>query len=396
MSKTFLIVFVLTMVFDLSETAIADHGQVPIWEHCHAKPDKASCYENELDAVLRVQGPSEALQALDDLALHDSNVMRDAHPYAHRLGRQIFAYYTNFPKAFSQCEPRYASGCYHGVLEEFLNSKKNGIREEDIADLCKSLPESQRQRFLQFQCLHGLGHGLTMYFNHDIFSALPFCEALGPQLDRESCYGGVFMENIIHYQHRAQHAEGHEHPSQDSTSLQATMLNPRDPHYPCNALIRRYQKACYFLQSSAFLTLNGWKIVDAFKECDKAPEDLIPLCYQSMGRDISGASLTVTEKTIEGCMQGTLRYRTYCFKGAVNDFIITHANPERGVNFCQELTDDYKTACYESVGQFLIYLYPDQSTRDKVCEKIEERYVAFCKLASIPSVDLHQAVINGR
>jgi len=54
--------------------------------------------------------------------------MRDAHPYAHRLGRQIYAYYTNFPKAFSQCEPRYASGCYHGVLEGFLNSKKNGIR----------------------------------------------------------------------------------------------------------------------------------------------------------------------------------------------------------------------------------------------------------------------------
>jgi len=112
----------------VSETAVADHGQVPIWERCHAKPDKTSCYQSELDAVLRVQGPSEALLALDDLALYDSDVMRDAHPYAHRLGRQIYAYYTNFPKAFSQCEPRYASGCYHGVLEGFLNSKKNGIR----------------------------------------------------------------------------------------------------------------------------------------------------------------------------------------------------------------------------------------------------------------------------
>jgi hypothetical protein len=379
MLSVFLIVFGFMTLFHLSETAAADADHAAIMERCQAKPDKAACYQEELGAVLRSKGPSEALEALDYLAVHDSDVTREAHPYAHHLGRQIYAQSQNFAKAFPYCEPRYASGCYHGVLEEFLNSQENGIREKDIADLCKSLPESQRQRFLKFQCLHGLGHGLTMYFNHDVFIALPFCDALGQQWDRDSCYGGVFMENIIHYQHLA---HGHGHPSQNSRSPQPTLLDPQDPHYPCNILVRKYQGACYFLQSSAILTLNGWNIGSAFKECDKAPEDLIPLCYQSMGRDISGANLAMTEKTIDGCMQGILQYRTHCFKGAVNNFILTYANHEPGVNFCQKLADDYKTGCYESVGRFLIDLYPDQSTRDKVCNGIEERYITSCKLTS--------------
>jgi len=41
---------------------------------------------------------------------------------------------------------------------------------------------------------------LTINFQHDVLKSLAFCDALPTDWDRESCYGGVFMEMIVGFQ----------------------------------------------------------------------------------------------------------------------------------------------------------------------------------------------------
>src|SRR6185369_728631 len=140
-----------------------------------------------------------------------------------------FAHYKNFPLSFSHCREAYASGCYHGVLEGYLSSRAS-VTAEDVGALCGSLGESGKTDWLKFQCVHGLGHGLTMYYDHDILKALLLCDALKSSRERDSCYGGVFMENIVAYQQRTFRSEagrGHQHHAQ---TTQRILLNPKDPH----------------------------------------------------------------------------------------------------------------------------------------------------------------------
>jgi hypothetical protein len=198
-----------------------------MWEECKEKTsqDKGLCYEKRLEDILKTRGTERALTALEKLAEQDPDVLRDAHPYVHHLGRISFSHYKDASMAFSHCRDTFWSGCYHGVLEGYLSSLPQ-VEPQDIATLCSSSIDAQQSLFLKYQCVHGLGHGLTMYFQHNVPQALSFCDALPTDWDRESCYGGVFMENIVAFQnsHHGHHAE------------HKSFLNPQDPLYPCNAV----------------------------------------------------------------------------------------------------------------------------------------------------------------
>lgn len=336
--------------------------------------EKMSCYQQQQEAMLKTHGTEQALTALEQLATRDPDVLRDAHVYAHYLGRISFSHYKDAPTAFSHCRDIFWSGCYHGVLEGYLSSIPQ-VEPKDIATLCDKAIDTTQSLFLKYQCVHGLGHGLTMYFQHNIFTALSFCDALPTDWDRESCYGGVFMENIVafqnpHHQHHAHHA-GHQ-----------ILLKPQDPLYPCNAVAKQYQRACYLMQTSAILTFAKQDFAQAFRECDKAPTEFIPTCYQSLGRDISGSTLRDAKKTRGLCQKGSPEHLRYCLVGAVKDFILTYADPQRGFAFCRTVDTAYKQDCYAAVGEILISLYPDREARGQACTQAEEAYTAACKASA--------------
>lgn len=341
-----------------------------MWEECREKTsrDKTFCYQTRLEAILKTRGTEQALTAIEELAKKDPDVLRDAHPYVHHLGRISFSHYKDAPTAFSHCKDTFWSGCYHGVLEGYLSSLSQ-VKPQHITTLCSDNIDAGQSLVLKYQCVHGLGHGLTMHFQHEVPKALSFCDALPTDWDRESCYGGVFMENIVAFQNpHHRHHTGHQ-----------SFLNPQDPLYPCNVVEKKYQLACYLMQTSAILTFNGYNFAQAFRECDKAPPEFIPICYQSLGRDISGFTLRDGERTLGLCQLGGPEYRHHCFVGAVKDFILTHADPERGLAFCRQLEAAYKKDCYAAVGEILVSLYPDQERRDKACAGAEKEYTAVCK-----------------
>lgn len=355
----------------------ADNQAATMVEDCKGKrpAERASCYQQGLERVLTERGTEQALTALEQLAQQDAEVLRDGHVYAHHLGRASFSHYGEAATAFSHCRDTFWSGCYHGVLEGYLSSRTQ-VAAQDIATLCRDSIDASQSTFIKYQCVHGLGHGLTMYFDHDIFKALSFCDALPTDWDRESCYGGVFMENIIAFQNPSQHG----HHGQQGTHK--NFLNPQDPFYPCNAVEGKYQRACYMMQTSAILTFFDQNFDKAFQVCDKAPTAFIPTCYQSLGRDISGATLRDGEHTMRLCRLGAPQYRQYCVVGAVKDFILTSADPQRGFAFCRALDAAYKHDCYAAVGEILISLYPDHAVRGQACTNAEEEYQAVCNASA--------------
>lgn len=337
---------------------------------------KISCYEKQLEDLLIREGTEAALAALEAYAKDDSVALHEAHPLVHHIGRRSFAHYKDARVAMSHCRDTFWSGCYHGVLEGYLGSLPK-VEPQHIVPLCEEDAGSKNRLFEnlfeKYNCVHGLGHGLTINFQHDVLKSLAFCDALPTDWDRESCYGGVFMENIVNFQNagRIRHSHGHH--------TNRSFLNPQDPLYPCSALAQRYLRACYLMQSSAILTVTGYDFAKAFGECDKAATELVPVCYQSMGRDISGYTLRHVEKTVKLCQLGREERWQDCFTGAVKDFILTHADPDRGLAVCRAIDGGYKEGCYGVVGEMLVSLYPDLGPRQAACGRAESAFVETCK-----------------
>lgn len=99
-------------------------------------------------------------------------------------------------------------------------------------------------------------------------------------------------------------------------------------------------------------------------------------------REASGGSLQDGAQTIKLCTLGVPQQRRHCFVGAVKDFILTHADPQRDFSFCRTLDTAYKQSCYAAVGEVLFSLYPDTAVRSQACASAEEEYRAVCKAAA--------------
>ena len=156
---------------------------------------KQDCYERLLLDELGRGGVDAALTMLAALGAADLDVERDGHVYTHAIG--IEAYSPDLPMAdvFVQCTTLYQSGCYHGVIQAHFIAE--GMADAGtVRELCDPYDAVLADRWTLFQCLHGLGHGLTMFYGHDLQRALQDCDFLTSSWNRESCYGGAFMENV--------------------------------------------------------------------------------------------------------------------------------------------------------------------------------------------------------
>ncbi len=348
-------------------------------EECRAKSyqEKIPCYKQMFERLIQTEGTERALDTLQQLSATDPDVRHYSHPYTHHIGKFSFAHYKDAATAFLHCKDTFWSGCYHGVLEGYV-SQFPDLQPKDIASVCGGVQDPHRPVFMKFQCVHGLGHGLTMHFQHDLFKSLTYCDALPTMWDRESCYGGAFMENVIWFQtqpHAGQ--DGHaEHAGHDG---RAKLRDPHDLHYPCDAVDTRYRRSCYMMQTSAMLTFNGYDFSQTFKECEKSPADLIETCVRSLGRDVSGYTLTNAERVRTLCLLGPPHLIGQCFRGAVKDFGFTHASPQRSIALCRVVDGPYKADCYAAVQEFLVDFHANQAKRDLECKTADEAYQSICR-----------------
>lgn len=406
--------------------ANASREAVAALDACRGKGGdaKQECYEDRLLARLDGAGVRPALDMLSQVAAGDEDVERDAHVYTHAIGIESYHPAQPVGEQFAECTELFQSGCYHGVIQAYFMSK-GSVDRETVRELCESFKQPGADRFLLFQCLHGMGHGLDMIYDHHLPRALQDCDLLDSSWDRESCYGGAFMENVVaatnphHAATRLAAEHGHagaasagaegpheaaamaagagdEHAGADERADEQTggehaagrarqrvmtfavddlepfePLRSDDPQYPCSILDARYLTACYMMQTSVMLWFNGNDVGEAAASCAGAPENWRKTCFQSLGRDVSSRTLQDPDKSLHECGKAPEAYREWCYVGLVKNFVDLTATFDDGFAFCRRLEEPYKPRCYEAMGEEIGILRATEDEKRKECSVSE-------------------------
>jgi hypothetical protein len=385
------------LLSSLDSAAVPGGGRIPadsalaaraFLEQCGnlISQEKTDCYQAALTGRLGEAGVRPTMHTVEYLVLLDSDVARDAHVFAHHVGIEAYRMSQSVAEVFSGCTESFSSGCYHGVIQAYFQAQA-AVDSASIGALCEPYKSGEQSQWILFQCVHGMGHGLTMHYDHHLPKALEGCDLLADNWDRQSCYGGAFMENVVaattpHHPATVlasgEGAEAHGGPSGDGGSAWKP-LDPTDPLYPCSVLASRYRYQCYLMQTSVMLYLNGNDVPAASRSCDLAPPRMRPTCHQSLGRDITARTRDPKEAESQ-CRAGSEPHRGHCYIGVVKAFVDWTANAESGLDFCRVIDDPgHKAMCYRALGQEIAVLVADAETRASLCAEAEEEYVNICR-----------------
>ena len=360
---------------------VADCGNLGVQQ-------KTDCYRAQLSRRLAEAGVRPAMSTLDYLVLLDKDVSRDAHTYAHHIGIEAYRLWPDVSGTFVMCTESFSSGCYHGVIQAYFQDR--GTPDQEIVDaLCEPYKSGDQSRWILFQCVHGMGHGLTMYYGHHLPMALEACDLLQDNWDRQSCYGGAFMENIMaatspHHPasllHDSVMSRGAAPGSRGAaTASEWKALDPTDPLYPCSVMEQRYLVQCYLMQTSAMLYLSGGDLADASYWCDRAPEAFRRTCHQSLGRSVT-ARTRDPKRAERLCRSGSERYRGWCYVGVVKAFVDWTSSADSGLEFCRVVEDvGHKSMCYKALGEEIATLVADAETQASLCARAEEEHIGDCR-----------------
>jgi hypothetical protein len=288
------------------------------------------------------------------------------------------------------------------IQSYFLDVQRSGagITARTVNALCGDYRGGSGNPWLLMHCAHGMGHGLTMLHRHHLPRALEGCDLLTSAFEREACYGGAFMENVVnatmpHHPAAAAQAGGHGahghgghghaghgvgHGAAADSAAPFRALDPKDLLYPCSAMQERYLPACYAMQTSAILLQNGWDVAGAARECERAPGPHRRTCFISLGRDLSGAAMQDAAESIRRCGRLDPSVQPWCHNGAVSTTVQVTARAEDGFAYCRMVRGaDGKRECYDALGKQVLILEPEPARREAACAGAEEGYVEACR-----------------
>lgn len=295
------------------------------------------------------------------------------HRQAHHLGMFLYTYNGNLTQSLLHADQKCGGAVYHGLMiNYFLTQKDNSAnpRTINITEIC---PKNSNNPYSleRWQCLHGLGHGLTASYDYDVLEAVKRCEEFQIRWEQLSCSKGVFMENVDQYYESGTGA-----------------FNEDNLFFPCNAVAAKYAPACYHYHASYLLAQTG-SLIGTFEECDKIiPEEFVKYCYYGVGRQESISIFDEMERSLTVCQTGQPFYQTYCFSGMVMT-LVNNRGTDQGFEFCKLLPHQFKAECYDGLGKWTLMLYNNIEGRTKECSKAESQdYFEVCMKASLEDLAL--------
>jgi hypothetical protein len=313
---------------------------------------------DRLYSYVKKFGTARAMQHLHGLSAR----LGSCHDAAHRVGR--YAYEISGNEAFQTCSAECHSGCYHGATELFFKVNGTAQLNENLPTICSFSTND----FYSHQCVHGIGHGLMAWTNYELPEALAHCDVLESPIGRESCYTGVFMENVVGT--LGEGAEGHF----------TNYLND-DPHYPCSLVDEKYKGACYFFQTSRMMTLLAGDFTKIAATCLTAPEQFRGHCFGSMGRDVGGTHRGDPAGSIAACQSAPAgTYRNDCLSGAVQDTFWDPAGQGVALSFCALLHEaDEKDRCYNTIFERAPQVLTSAAELTAFCQNVEAAFRQQCE-----------------
>ncbi|KND49862.1 MAG: hypothetical protein AB198_00440 [Parcubacteria bacterium C7867-003] len=295
------------------------------------------CYYYFYNDLVKKKGLAAAFTDIKNRYEKNSYVRSQCHPLTHVIGRATAKLYPKVSDAYKYGDPLCWSGFYHGVMEEIVGEIGIDKIKNDMDGICDGIPGKERYSFDYYNCVHGLGHGLMAITENELFESLNYCDYLTGGWEKTSCYGGVFMENVI----------------VDNKNHFTKYLKPKEPLYPCSAVGQNYKNVCYLMQTSYMLKVTNNDFKKVFDLCRTADAGHELACFQSLGRDASGQSLSNADATWAKCSLGEgYEEQSNCIVGAVKDFISFY-HSDREVNvLCAIVSSDLQKICLETASSY--------------------------------------------
>src|SRR6266550_2334276 len=116
---------------------------------------RTACYSKLLSARLVAHGVADAVAMLDALAAADPDVAEHAHEYAHGIGIEAYGRSTDIAGTFSACGDGYSSGCRHGVIQAYFESRER-VTQPEVEALCQPFKSPGASRWVRFKVCTGL------------------------------------------------------------------------------------------------------------------------------------------------------------------------------------------------------------------------------------------------
>jgi len=329
------------------------------------------CAINSLKNMTSVEKKFIVLRTSGDIAsIYQSKGV--CHGFGHHLGMFLYDYVDNLSESLFYANQLCGGSQYHGIIERFFEKNLVGTEPKklNITAIC---PESFDNPYSleRLECVHGIGHGLTKFYNYDVFSALKECDELSSEGEEILCSKGIFMENVETF---LESKEGN--------------FDETDIFFPCDAVDPKYAPACYHFHTSYIRSQPNYSLEYAFGLCDMIePEEFVKYCYYGMGRIYTGNSANDFEKAITVCKTGDANYQKYCFAG-IQLTLVDNYSMDKGFEFCKFLPLEFKENCYDGIGKWIIMLHSSQEQREIECSKAESvEYSKVCINASLDNID---------
>lgn len=332
-SKLFLLtIIILVGVFAF----VRKNTEVSLKFKCESQNYK--CYEDYYSQVVKVKGIKAAFDDLKTRYNSDNLTKEFCHPITHAIGRAASEKFKTPAEAFIYGDNFCSSGYYHGVLEGIAAKMGRDKLLTNLNSVCSDIKGKASYSLDYYNCVHGLGHGLMAITDDELFQSLDYCDKLNGDWEQKSCASGVFMENIV----------------VDGINHKTKYLKPDDLLYPCDRAPEKFKSPCYLMQSSYILTQNGFNLAKTFYICSLAEVNHKIECYQSLGRDISGAAISDIGKTKESCMLGKdFDQKLGCLVGAARDFNYYFHDNKKGDELCKAVDDvNLKKECLSQVDLY--------------------------------------------
>ncbi len=298
------------------------------------KLDERDKYER-LKEVAENDSPETAWQLVRTTYNTPEGVVGNPHDMAHLVGQFIYKAY-GF-KGLSICEPIFAFGCYHGLMEVAFD-KDRGNETSYGKDLlsaqegCKTVGDLESPTY--WSCIHGMGHGVATFRDHNIDKSLKDCDLLNERV-RTYCHDGVFMEFSI--------------------SAPQNFYKKSDPIYPCDAIEESYKIACARAQVQVMRLRFQMNTSSIALTCIKTEnKNIIFHCIDALGYFIAQTAGGSASTIINGCQViQDKKAAGQCLAAAAGELVFQdYAGWRDSVTMiCQSLTGADRDYCTSRVEQ---------------------------------------------
>ncbi len=325
-----------------------------------------ACLEQAFGNVAYREGPRVALAEFERRLATDPVVEKGCHRIVHFIGSASLERFDgDVGKTFAQGSAACVSGYYHGILERaFLGISTKAELAREAKTLCDG-EGLRRYGFLDYQCRHGLGHGLMIQTGYDLPLALDICRGLGTGWDHKACAGGSFMENI-----------------NTAFGFRSPWLDDADPTYPCARVEAADKRSCYLRASWRILALEDGSYERTASACARLGK-WASTCLQGFGRDVAEKARYRPGEILRLCRFASTREGD-CLLGAART--IANASGQAGIaparDLCERAPARSRAACFSGVGLVIGMLHPTPASRAAACRRITAAHADACARAA--------------